>query len=180
MVRLDDVTETPGSIVDRVAPPPTAQSFNRQFFLKHILAIKIGGALCSAPATKPRRSCGARLRRGTDRMRQGRRAARLHPEKRLSGDSTKTSHFARTSAFPIDMREYVAQAGSAAFHGSIVPSGRPIRNCPREITLVVALGRFRVLVPPPLCASPVSAPFDAAGDVRVCRLLEPRNDERDY
>jgi hypothetical protein len=50
----------------------------------------------------------------TDRLRQGCWGARLHPEKRLSGDSTKTSHFAITSAVPIDMREYVAQAGSAA------------------------------------------------------------------
>jgi hypothetical protein len=33
LVRLDDVTETPGSIVDRVDPTPTAQSFNRQYFL---------------------------------------------------------------------------------------------------------------------------------------------------
>jgi len=43
-------------------------------------------------------------------MRQGCRGARLHPEKRLSGDSTKPSYFARTSDFPIGMREYVAQA----------------------------------------------------------------------
>ena len=70
----------------------------------------------------------------------------------------KPSHFARTSAFPIATREYVAQAGSAAFHGFIVPSGHPIQSCPQKMFLLAVLGRFRVLVSPPVLRAHLHVP----------------------